>query len=273
MRKIIVITKSNAYGDQGPSHKNYKLNNEEQISTHNICSFYLATILSKIGSVEIRRDEVIKKFNEDNDNPVKSSIFSSRSNKTSEKDKTYRYNDKILKYSDDNCDKYCKDKFEGQEIYQLYESKDKSDKVIFVYWDNIPTNEYFSKYSEHRIELIDAIVKDCNIEESGINQLYIHHSEWGGFERDAVLVKNNMINKSEAEDKNINYNEATELANFFQYVASFRHVGTANNSTIFGKIKLFDFDMGSAVTVKCADADKACKSDFKDAFNRLSKVQ
>ena len=258
MKKIIVITRSNEYRNWSCADGYENVT----IGYNHVNLFYSLLELR----IKVMNDIEIEMFNE-NIKPVGFSDLTAID--LDDDESIYDYLNILNPDAVSLFEKYYAKEAKNIQLYNSYVSTVLDTEVVFVYWDNIPVYESIAGVSENKIELVDAIVKDCSVDQNKINQLYIHDKEWGGVTRDAIIIKDGSV----VEKDYIKDYEFEKLKKTFSHVVTFRHTGTAMNATIFDKIRLFDFNMGSAVTVKCAEADKACKSDFKDAFNKLSKVQ
>ena len=252
MKKIIVITRSSGYKEIKKQKLFFdKINNKEesrQYSPLNLACYYLQTILGD-------EEKDIKYLD----------WFNKSINLSEEKFTASKLRKKFIAgYYDNNHVEYYETKWTEIKPYVTFKLPDNENtEITLLLWDKIPS-EYFD-YS--RIELIEAICKDCEIykDVNNQNRLYIHDKEWKN-DIEAEMIRESKV----IEGAEINAQEANTIKQYFSYAATFRHVATNYNATIFDKIINFDFDSDPITTI-CKELDKmVCTHTFKQTKEKFS---
>lgn len=266
MKKIIVITRDVAYTNQSPAPPSslWAYVEKCRYKTTHFFEFYLSVILQQIDKISkpIERAKALKEFN---------SLINNKGNDAVITAYHLRDEDSLNKFVENNVNIYIeKNANEIRTIYKAYQSE--SAEVIFVFWNNIIPNNYFTKRTfadnRNRLKLIKAICDDCDVDKSGNNRLYIHDEEWGKGRQDAILINNDY------RDKNlITQSEFQELGLTFDFMATFRHIGVAKNVTIFDNIKNFNFDVNDTLTTQLEILDEMREEhDFLYILDKLDEL-
>ncbi len=170
-----------------------------------------------------------------------------------------RNNDKLKEIYKD---KSGNDKPNLGEIYKTcnYEKEGQRYMIYFLLWNRL--NIFETDVIVDKQSFIDAILKDCQINEDEKVFLFIHDKQWG-ITQDKILLRRGEDNLVESEYATTVYMLGEELANKLQYAACFKHV---TGGTLFDKILTGDFDAPQSINIVVAEAEE------KETFKELREV-